>query len=77
MEVSPLQAETADHQAEDIVHPTSEIPMDKKPIDRLLDAVSMTDRSYCLQLTFQILLLILLTLSSGAYFIAINALQCS
>jgi hypothetical protein len=47
MEVSPLQAVTADHQAEDIVHPTSEIPMDKKPIDRLLDAVSMTDRSYC------------------------------
>ncbi|RLM75563.1 hypothetical protein C2845_PM15G00880 [Panicum miliaceum] len=39
MPASPLLAETVDHQAEDNEHPRNEIPVAKKPIDRLLDAV--------------------------------------
>jgi hypothetical protein len=41
MPASPLLAETVDHQAEDNEHPGNEIPVAKKPIDRLLHAVSM------------------------------------
>ncbi|PVH34739.1 hypothetical protein PAHAL_7G020400 [Panicum hallii] len=39
MPASPLLAETVDHQAEDNEHPGNEIPVAKKPIDRLLHAV--------------------------------------
>ncbi|CAL5035805.1 unnamed protein product [Urochloa decumbens] len=39
MPVPPLQAETADHHVEDNEYPRNEIPVSKKPIDRLLDAV--------------------------------------
>ncbi|CAL5028869.1 unnamed protein product [Urochloa decumbens] len=39
MPASRLQSETANHQVEDDQYPGNEIPVSKKPIDRLLDAV--------------------------------------
>ncbi|RCV32592.1 hypothetical protein SETIT_7G015500v2 [Setaria italica] len=45
MQASPIEAETADHQAEDNLHPRNEILVAKKPIDRLLDAVRISSPS--------------------------------